>query len=544
MSQDAMKARGTLGPLAPSRSSTRRLGFVQDFVLRFLGLALVDAFALTLLYLLIRDQVWPLAVTILAITLLVNVINFVPRLYPLRWMSPAFAIIILMVVYPLFFTVYTAFTNYSQGHLLTKQQTINRLSQDSFLPEGGASYSWVAYRTPEDEIALWVTSPEGETFFARPGQPLEPATAGEGVYGPADEDGTPESIEGYRRLAMRDILPILDSQLAGLEFGAAPDTIRIRNIREAAALQQRYVYDAEQDAITDHRTGIVYFANEDTGFFTSEDGTTLSPGYQVVIGLNNFTRLVRSPALRGPFVTVFIWTFLFALGSVLSTFSAGLIVAMVLNDPIVPARKLIRSLLILPYAIPGLIGILIWRGMLNEHLGVLTNSMEAVFGWAPPWFTNVFWARMGILLVNLWLGYPYMMLLCSGGLQAIPGDIYEAAEVDGASSWQRFWNITLPLLLVGLGPLLIASFTFNFNNFTVIYGYNEGGPAIPRAPTPAGYTDILISYTYRVAFASGGQGGNYAYAAAITIVIFIIVASITLFQYRFTKQLEEVSESV
>jgi ABC-type sugar transport system permease subunit len=136
-----------------------------------------------------------------------------------------------------------------------------------------------------------------------------------------------------------------------------------------------------------------------------------------------------------------------------------------------------------------------------------------------------------------------MMLICSGALQAIPSDIYEAAEVDGASIWQRFWGITLPLLLVAVGPLLIASFTFNFNNFTVIYAYNEGRPPIPGTPTPAGYTDILISYTFRLAFESG-RGAEYGYAAAMTIVIFLIVASITLFQYRFMGQWEEVSENV
>jgi ABC-type sugar transport system permease subunit len=517
--------------------------FLKNYTLRLLLLAVVDAFALWLLYLLIRDQIWPLAAAIFAVTLIVNVINLNERLYPLRWMSPAFAIIILMVLYPIIFTVYTAFTNYSDGHLLNKTQSIRRIGQDTFLPEGGSTYQWAGYRSPEGNIILWLVGEDGKAYLARPGQPLEEAGAETPGVGPFDENGFPESLEGYTRLQLRDILPILDSTLAPLEFGEPPLTIKISTIREAAQLQPRYVYDEARDAMVDQSTGTVYFADDKTGFFVSEDGDTLNPGYQVTVGLDNFRRLFNSPALRGPFLQVFLWTIAFAFFSVLTTFALGLFMALVFNDPDFPARKLMRAILILPYAIPGIISILIWRGMLNQQFGVITTNMVNLFGWAPGWFSDPTWAKIGILLVNLWLGYPYMMLITSGALQSIPSDIYEAAQVDGASTWQRFWGITLPLLLVSVGPLLIASFTFNFNNFTVVYAYNEGLPPIPNTPTPAGYTDILISYTFRLAFESG-RGAQYAYAAAMTIVIFLIVASITLFQYRFMGQWEEVSENV
>jgi ABC-type sugar transport system permease subunit len=145
--------------------------------------------------------------------------------------------------------------------------------------------------------------------------------------------------------------------------------------------------------------------------------------------------------------------------------------------------------------------------------------------------------------VNLWLGYPYFMLICSGALQAIPEDIYGAAEVDGANTWQRFWNITLPLLLVAVGPLLVASYVFNFTNFNIIFLFIAGGPPIAGAATQAGHTDILISYVYNLAF-EGGRGAQYGLAAAITLVIFFIVATITLLQFRYTRMWEEVSENV
>ena len=126
--------------------------------------------------------------------------------------------------------------------------------------------------------------------------------------------------------------------------------------------------------------------------------------------------------------------------------------------------------------------------MFNPQLGVVNRIIESVFHVAngPDWFLDASLARIAILIVNLWLGYPYFMLITSGALQSIPNDIYEAAEVDGASPWMRFYNITLPLLLVSVGPLLIASFIFNFNNFNLIYAFVGGGPPIPTATTQAG----------------------------------------------------------
>jgi len=181
--------------------------------------------------------------------------------------------------------------------------------------------------------------------------------------------------------------------------------------------------------------------------------------------------------------------------------------------------------------------------MLNPELGVIDRTLEGLFGWAPPWFTDQWWAKIAILLINLWLSYPYFMLICSGSLQSIPEDYYAAAQVDGANSWQQFWRITLPLLLVAVGPLLIASFVFNFNNFNLIYIFNAGRPPMAGTPTPAGHTDILISYVYNLAF-TASRGVDYGFAAAITIVIFFIVGTITLLQFRYTRTWEEVSENV
>ena len=135
------------------------------------------------------------------------------------------------------------------------------------------------------------------------------------------------------------------------------------------------------------------------------------------------------------------------------------------------------------------------------------------------------------------------MLINLGSLQSIPNELYEAARVDGASGWQQFWHVTLPLLLVSVAPLLVSCFAFNFNNFGVIYLVTQGRPPIPGARTPAGATDILITYTYRLAFESG-SGTDYGLASAVTILIFLIVGTLSWFNFRFTGTLEEVRENV
>ncbi|RPJ19935.1 MAG: ABC transporter permease subunit, partial [Chloroflexi bacterium] len=260
--------------------------------------------------------------------------------------------------------------------------------------------------------------------------------------------------------------------------------------------------------------------------------------------LKNFVAFATSPALRGPLVQIVTWNFIFPTISVLSTFALGLAIAIMFNDRDFPLRKLIRSLLLIPYTIPGLISIIMWRGMLNAEFGVVNRFLEGLIGVAPRWTTEPFWAQAAILLVNLWLGYPYFMLIASGALQSIPSDVYEAAMIDGATGWQRFRRITLPLLLVAVGPLLIASYVFNFNNFNLIYLFIQGGPPIVGAATQAGHTDILISYVYKLAFESSGRGVQYGLASAISIIVFFIVGAITLLQYRFTNMWEEVSENV
>lgn len=512
---------------------------IPSLLLRLGILVAFDAFIAYLLSNFLRLGYYPFSAAIIVVTLFVNIVLIFKKMYPVRWMTIGIAFMILFTIYPIVFTVWVAFTNYGDGHLLTKEVAIEQILTQKYLPESGQAYSWTAFKNDAGEYVLWLKDADGNGYLARVGVPLTQPQPGEEGVGELDDKGIPTSIEGYKKL--NAILAAADKTLPDILFGDPAKTIQIRSPSEAAELSSLYVYDAVSDTIVSNADGKVF--NNVNGTFTSQTGEKITPGFISTIGVTNFKNFFVSPALRGPLVLILTWNFAFALLTVLTTFSLGLAIAIMFNDPNFPFKKVIRSFLLIPYTIPALITILIWRGMMNPEVGVINRALVEWFNFSPPWFSHPTWAKVAILIVNLWLGYPYFMLICSGALQSIPQDIYQAAEVDGATPWQRFWNITLPLLLVAVGPLLLASFTYNFNNFNLIYLFIGGGPPIAGASTTAGHTDILISYVYNLAF-SGGRGVNYGFASAITIVIFFIVGSITLFQFRFTKMWEEVGENV
>lgn len=517
------------------RTHTRSLS-VPNLLAKLSIVAVFDVLAVWFIMGLLRQGSLTLAVVMGLVALMVNIIVLVNDLFPLRWMVLGLVMLVLFSIYPNMFTAVIAFTNYGDGHLLVKQQAIEQIEKQSFIPEGGSAYSWTAFKNEAGEYALWLQGSEGD-FLAYPNQALIPAA--EAAVGELDSNGIPSAIGSYTRL--NAIQTATDNTVSEIQFGDEATGVQIRSAQEAAQLQPLYIYDSASDQITDQRDGTVYTPID--GTFTSDAGDELIPGYRDYVGLKNFQRFYDSPALRGPLARIIIWNFAFAFLSVFMTFALGLGIAYMFNDEDFPGRKLLRSFLLIPYTIPSLITILIWKGLLNEDFGIVNNFLGSFLPVTPSWTTNQWWAKAAVLLVNLWLGYPYFMLICSGALQAIPKDLYAAAEVDGANGWQRFSKITLPLLLVSVGPLLIASFTFNFNNFNLIYLFIGGGPPIAGAATRAGHTDILISYVYGLAFA-GGRGADYGLASAITIVIFFIVGALTLLQFRYTSMWEEVSEGV
>ena len=520
------------------KSGTSSSAPVLPKLVRLAFLILVDGSVVWFLNRLVSLGYLPFALAVLIIAIFVNIVLLRREAYPVRWMVIGLVLMALFTIYPILFTIWVSFTNYGEGHLITQELAIDQILKEKYLPETGKAYNWTAFKSQDGDYALWLIDPDGNGYLAKPGEPLTQPQPGEAGVGELDSKGIPETIEGYKKL--NAIVAATDKNLTEIQFGEEGKTIQVRSPSEAAELLPRYVYDADQDAIIDQEDGTVY--QNLRGTFTSSTGKVLRPGFIATIQFTNFKNFFVSPALRGPLVRIIAWNFGFAFFSLLLNFSLGLIIAIMFNDPDFPLKKLIRSLLIIPYTVPALLTILVWRGMLNPELGVIDRTLENLFGWAPPWFTDQWWAKIAILLINLWLSYPYFMLISSGALQSISEDYYAAAQVDGANSWQQFWKITLPLLLVAVGPLLVASFVFNFNNFNLIYIFNAGGPPMAGTPTPAGHTDILISYVYNLAF-TASRGVNYGFAAAITIVIFFIVGAITLIQFRYTRMWEEVSEN-
>lgn len=498
------------------------------------------------------------------ITLGLNAVFLIDGLYPYRWFSPGLALLILVIIYPTVFTVYVAFTNYRTGNLLTQSQAQDVLRDSVYLPADAEVYTWTAFRSESgSEYALWLV-PDAESgneaLFATEGNFSTQSDIDLGEF-ELDEDGIPTGLPGWERVPKAQTFAILDSVLSTTQFGEGDNIIALNPknpTKQAGFFKQKYTLN-DDGSLYDNETGVLYEPKKGTyspvdgplvneeGKVITEDGEELPvirPGYYVVTGLDNFKELVNNDKIRGPFIRVFIWTFAHAFLTVFLTFSFGLFLAILLNAKFTPGRAVLRTALLVPYAIPAFISVLVWKGLLNEQLGVINKALIDILpiDRGPRWTSDANWVKIGILLIQLWLGFPYMMLITTGALQSIPGDIYEAARVDGANALQQFRHLTLPMLLVAVGPMLIASFAFNFNNFTIVELFNKGGPPI-SPDTSAGYSDILITYTYELAFGSG-RGADYGFASTISIVIFAIVAVITFFNFRFTQSWEEISENV
>ena len=379
-------------------------------------------------------------------------------------------------------------------------------------------------------IVFLLADPRASQTFVGTSDGLEDLPAGDVEQG---EGGKITEASGYTVLSIAEVTA-RNEDIA--EFSVPTDQGAIKNqglslAFEGTPLQE---YDASCDCIKDTSNGDTWTADGSVGSFVASDGETLAQGWKVYVGMENFSRVLTDPGLRASFVQIVIWNFVFAIGVVLITFVLGLLVAIVLNKEGLRGQRIYRSLIILPYAMPAVAMMLVWRDMFNTDFGLINR----ILGTNINWFGNTPTAMFAVLLVQLWLGYNYMFLVATGALQAIPSDLTEAAQVDGAKPFYAFRTITFPLLLVALAPLLIASFAFNFNNFTAIYLVSEGGPFPPDNPT-AGGTDILITYTYRLAF--GGSGAQYGFAAAVSVFIFLIVATISLVSFRRTHALEDIN---
>ncbi len=500
---------------------------------RWAGPALLILLALAALYLV--TLIYAAGELLLAGTMLVIVslalwVYASRRLYAFRYLFPGIAAALIFVVFPMLYTIAIGFTNYSSRNLLEFPR-----AQAYFLTEtyraDGTSYEFTLHAAGSEFRARLAKSGTDRAFLVGPlalalDRPLEVTAEAQATSAAALSEPLPLKEVIARQKALSALIVVM------------PDGSRVRmsGLREFAPVRPLYLRNPD-GSLTNQQDASVIRPNMTSGYFETAAGERLQPGFQAPIGWDNYKRIFTEPRFREPFLRIFIWTVMFSALTVVFATSLGMFLAVLLNWDALRFKGTYRLMLFLPYAVPGFISILVFKGLFNQNSGEINLILNALFGIKPAWFSDAFLARVMLLLVNTWLGFPYMMVVCMGLIKAIPADLYEASAVAGAGPITNFARITLPLILKPLTPLLISAFAFNFNNFVLIFLLTGGRPDFLDTDVPAGTTDLLVSYTYRIAFQDSGQ--NFGLAAAISSVIFLMVAAVSLVQMRFTRIAEE-----
>jgi arabinogalactan oligomer/maltooligosaccharide transport system permease protein len=512
-------------------------GIGAGFIVKLAVMCLVNAVGVMTVLAAIGAGSWVVVGATVLLVGAADVVYFTRRALPLKYLLPGLVFLLVFQIFIFGYTAYIAFTNYGTGHAGTMEQAVeSALIQGERRLEGSPTYPLtIVERAGQYGFAI---ADDGDVLVGTEDSPLAEETGAE-VGG----TGAPSEVPGWTVVPRAQLLtdPDLQARVAALRVPFSDDpndgSIRTRDGTTGALYSSTLVWDEQARTITDTSSGVVYSATAD-GRFAAPDGTALPTGWYVPVGFENFARVFSDPRLAEPLLLVAGWTFAFATLSVVLSFALGLLFALIFNDPRVRARRFLRTLFILPYAFPAFMSALLFRGMFNAEFGVINDLF--FFGADINWLGDPWLAKGAVLWVNIWLSYPYWFLVCTGALQALPSDTLEAASIDGAGRWRSFRSIVLPLLLVSTAPLAISSFAFSFNNFTVIYMFNNGGPALPGAPYALGSTDILISAIYDISGVSGGAA-DYGLASALSIVVFLVVGLISALAFRQTRKLEEFS---
>lgn len=254
------------------------------------------------------------------------------------------------------------------------------------------------------------------------------------------------------------------------------------------------------------------------------------------IGLRNFQVIIANASRA--LIPVFGWNVSFAFASVALSVLVGVLLAVLLSNKQLKFRNVYRTLLIISWALPAVITIQMWVALYNFQFGAINRLLGVLGIGTVPWLMDPLWAKASIVFVNLWLGFPFMMIAGLGVLATIPDELYEAGKVDGAGPLQALTNITLPMLYKPFLPIVLTSFAFNFNNFNIIFLLTGGGPAQQGRLATAQSTDILLSWAYKTAFSAEGQSA-YALGAAISLIIFFITVAVSLVNFKLTGVFRE-----
>ncbi|MGQ9008131.1 maltodextrin ABC transporter permease MdxF [Bacillus stercoris] len=252
------------------------------------------------------------------------------------------------------------------------------------------------------------------------------------------------------------------------------------------------------------------------------------------VGFKNFLNIFFLGSYRETFVNVLGWTVIWTICATTLQIILGIVTALFVNQDFIKGKRIFRMIFLFPWAVPAFITIMSFSNMFNDSIGAVNAQVIPLFNHLPfvelpaiAWKTDPFWTKTALIMIQTWLGFPYIYVMVTGVLQAIPGELYEAAKIDGATFIQRFRHITFPMILFATAPVMITQYTFNFNNFSIIYLFNEGGPG--SAGAGAGSTDILISWIYKL---TTGTSPQYSVAAAVTLLISFIVIGISLIAFK------------
>jgi arabinogalactan oligomer / maltooligosaccharide transport system permease protein len=252
------------------------------------------------------------------------------------------------------------------------------------------------------------------------------------------------------------------------------------------------------------------------------------------VGFQNFIDLFTMKTLSTTIAGVSAWTFIWAISATLSTFFFGLIMAVFVNSKGVKIKRFWRTIFIIPWAMPNFISVYIMRNFFNGQFGPINRFLNTMGIEDIPWLTNSTMVKITCILVNLWFGMPYYMAMISGVMTNIPNELYESAKIDGAGPFDIFRKITAPMVTFAIAPLLIMSFGFNFNNFSLIYLLTAENPG-NTSYLYAGNSDILISWVFKLTF----ENQLYSIASAIFVIIFIVISVLSIISLRRTKSFRD-----
>jgi len=260
---------------------------------------------------------------------------------------------------------------------------------------------------------------------------------------------------------------------------------------------------------------ILSFTNADQYNTARRIGTEFTASTYELIGLQNYQAILGTPTYQ--FWQIFGQTIIWTVSNIIPHILIGLCLALLLNRRI-RGRAIYRVLLIVPWAVPSYISGFVWRFMFNGEFGFLNNFLNGLGMQLVPWLSDPGWAMFAVVIANTWLAVPFNMVTILGGLQSIPPELYEAAEVDGANAWDKFANVTLPLLRPMMMTITLLGVIWTFNSFNLIFLITEGGPY--RS------TEILATWAWRLGFQNQWQFGIAA-AYSVIILLILVVFSIT-----------------